>query len=196
MKTQNVIIITAVIIIAFFLIIKPSLTGDIILQDEQKIKLGYCPTMQKEAISLSEKNNYELIKFNSASEVLSSLNKNQIEKALIGRKAKNYEIHKNTKETTLESGYTLVSNKKEFINYSQLSELEIYTYLSKKITENLIPHDSKIIYLSKNETINRISEEKIVLISWKDWEDNFELVVVMDGNKKVKNFRGAFLYEN
>ncbi len=197
MKTQTIIIIIITItLISILLITKPSLTGNVILQNEQKIKLGYCPTMKEKAISLSEKENYKLIRLGSASEVLSALNNHQIDKALIGRKAKKYEISKDVKETILESGYTLVSNNKKFIDYSQLPYLEIYTYLSEDIAENLISHNSKIIYLSKQEAINKILQGKIVLISWEDWRDDFELIVAIDGNEKIKDFRGVVLYEN
>jgi len=198
MKKQiliSIIFITAIILISFFLIIKPTFTGNILLQ-EQKIKLGYCSTMQEEAISLSEKNNYQLIEFGSATQVLSALQNNQINKALIGRKAKGYEISKDTSETILDSEYTLVSNKKSFIEYSSLSDLDIYTYLPKEVIENLIVYNFKIINLSKQEAINKISKGKLILISWEDWSDNFELVVVMNRDEKVKDFRGVFLYEN
>ncbi len=199
MKTQTIIILIIVIIlISIFLIIKPSLTGKIVYQEisNEKIKLGYCPTMQEDAEKLSEKENYQLIKFGSASEVLNALNNNQINKALIGRKAKNYEISKEIKETTLKSGHTLVFKQKGFIESSQLSNLEIYTYLSEEQVKKLIPDNKNIIYLPKQQAISKIPEGKIVLISWEDWQDEFELIVIIDENEKDKNFRGVFLYEN
>lgn len=194
-KTNKIIILTIALIL-IFLIIQPSLRGNVI-QDKQKMKLGYCPTMDDDALNLAKDNNYELVKFGSASEVLSSLNNNQIDKGLIGRKAELSEINKDVKETTLKSGYTLVTNKKIFLDYSQLLSLEIHTYLPNKETKDLISNNQSIIYYgSKQEAINKISEGKAVLISWEDWQDNFELIVVMEGSKKVKDFRGAFLYEN
>jgi hypothetical protein len=199
MKKQLVIaIISGIFLLTLLLIIKPSFTGFAVYSEDsnEKIKLGYCPTMQEEAISLSEKNNYELVKFDYAIDVLSALKNKQIDNALIGRKAKLSEINKNTKETILKSGYTLVSKKGGFIDSSQLANYEIYTPLSESIAENLLPGYSKIIYLTKEEAIERISMGKIVLISWEDWNDNYELIVVMKDNEKVKDFRGAFLYEN
>ncbi len=193
MKKQILIsIILGIILILAFLSTKPFL-----IEANQEIKLGYCPTMQGDAITLSEKENYELIRFGSASEVLSALNDNLIDKALIGRKAESNEISNDVKEKILESGYTFVSNNKRFIDYFQLSSLEIYTYLNPEKIEKLIPEDENINYIeSKKEAIKKINEGKIVLISWEDWQDDFELIVVMKGNDKVKDFRGVFLYEN
>ena len=188
----------AIVLVSLLLILKHSLTGYSVYNSEvsEKAKLGYCPTMQNEAISLSQENDYELISFGSASEVLSALKNYQIDKALIGRKAERTEINPNTKETVLKSGYTLVSNKKGFMDYSNLPSIEIYTYLSNEILSGLIPASSKIIYEIENEVIKKISEGKIALIPWEDWNDEYELIVVINGNKKVKDFRGVFLYEN
>ncbi|MFW6282790.1 MAG: hypothetical protein ACOC1P_01940 [Minisyncoccales bacterium] len=197
MKKQiKILILIAIFLVSLFLITKPFLTGKTIIQNEEKIKLGYCPTMEEDAMILAGEENYELIKFNSASETLLSLKEEKINKALIGRKAKQSELNSKINEKILESGYTLTTNKKSFIEYSQLQDLEIYTYLSKEITENLIPSSSKIIYSSKEEAVDKVLKGEAVLVSWKDWQDNFELVVIMDENQKVKKFRGIFLYEN
>ena len=188
-KKKNLIFgIIIVLVITLFLIIKPSFTGNAILNNEQKIKLGYCPTMQEDAKVLSEKENYDLIRFGSASEVLFALNNNQIDKGLIGRKAKDYEISDNIKETILKSGYTLVTNQKSFLEYYNLPQYEIYTYLEGDF-------NFPIKKISKEKVSEKIEEGKIVLISWDDWKDDFELIVVIKGNEKVKDFRRSFLYE-
>ena len=189
MKKQ---LISAALIMTLFLMLLIFYTGD----PDEKIRLGYCPTMLEDAKILAEQENYELIGLETASVVLSALNNKSIDKGLIGRKAEQSERSVNTKERILESGYTLVSNNKGFIDHSQLSDYEIYTYVSKYIAENLIPDSSMMVYLSKDESIKKINEGKIVMISWDDWNDEYELIVVMDRNKKVKDFRGIFLYEN
>ena len=195
-KSIIIFAIAVVVLVLLFLIIKPSFTGYYVYNNEitEKVKLGYCPTMQEDATSLAKEKNYELIKFDSASEVLSALKNNQIDKAIIGRKAEKNELNSNIKETILKSGYTIVSNKKGFIDYLGLPSIEVYTYLSNEIVEGLIPVSSKITYVNKNEIIKQINEGKIVLIPLEDWNDNFELIVVMDDNEKDKEFRGIFLY--
>ncbi len=196
-KTYLFLVMMFVLIIGFVLVNQSSLIGNVIFQDEQKIKLGYCQTMESEAIELAKDNDYELVKHGSASEVLFALSNEEIDKGLIGRKAKLNEISKNIKETTLKSGHILVTNKKGFLEYSELPYLEIHTYLTPKEVNTLTPDNKNIFYYEfKQEAINKISEEKAVLIPWDDWRDDFELLVVMDGNKKVKDFRGVFLYEN
>lgn len=185
---KNILIIFVLVVVSLlFFVIKPVFTGEVI--SKEKMRLGYCPTMQEEAISLSQKKDYELVKLSSASEVLYALNNNQVDKGLIGRKAKLNEINSNIKETTLKSGYTLVSKNKGFIESSQLPFLDIYTYLEEDF-------NFPVNKISKEEVLGNIDAGKIALISWKDWNDNFELIVVMNGNEKVKDFRGVFLYEN
>ena len=197
-KSIIIFAIAVVVLVLLFLIIKPSFTGYSVYNNEitEKVKLGYCPTMQDEAVSLSQENNYSLIQFSSASEVLYALKNGQINKALIGRKADKIEIDSTFKEVVLKSGYTLVSNKKGFIDYSMLSSIEVYTSLPNEVVPSLIPASSKIIYVNKNEALKQINASKIALISWDDWSDDFEIIVVMNGNEKVKDFRGVFLYES
>lgn len=190
-------LIAVIILLSIFLIIKLSFTGFAVYSEgsNEKIKLGYCPTMQKDAIEVAEEENYELIDFRAASAVLSALNNEQIDKGMIGRKAKQHEINSGINEKVIESGYTLVTNKKSYINYFQLTDIEIYTYLSKSVAEDLIPENSQIVYLDKGEVFEKIYQGKFALISWDDWKERFELAVVVNGNEKVKDFRGVFLYE-
>lgn len=96
---------------------------------------------------------------------------------MIGRKKERTEINSNTKETIVKSGYTLVSNKRDFVNSSQLFFLEIYAYLNENF-------DFPTIKISKEEILEKIKEGKIILISWEDWSDDFKLIVVIDGDKK------------
>ena len=174
-------------------------TGKIIGSEnhlDERLKLGYCPTMKGDAEALAQENNYELITFGSSYQVLSALKNNQIDKGLIGRKAKLIEINSDVKETVLKSGYTLVSSERDFIDYHRINLIEIHTYLSQGIVESLTPFGSKIVYYNdKNEALEKLNQGEIVLVSWDDWQDEFELLIVMDGNEKVKDFRGVFLYE-
>lgn len=162
-------------------------------EPSDKLILGYCPTMYEEALAFSE--DVELVEFVSASEVLFALNREQIDFGLVGRKAKFHEISDDISEEILESGYTLVSNKKGFIDYSQLRQINIHTYLDSEIVERLVSSQNIVYYDSQQEVIDKISDGEVVLISWDDWNDEFELIVVMDGNEKAKDFRGVFLYE-
>lgn len=163
---------------------------------KQKTILGYCPTMKGSVISIAKKKNCEPVLFNSAAGALSALKNKQINKVLIGRKAKLNEISKNTKETVIKTGYTLVTIKKIAIENSQLPLFEVHTYVPQKIVQKLFSKNSKIIYHdSKEHALDKINEGKIVLIPWEDWQDRFELFVVTKGNEKDKNFRGEFLYE-
>ncbi len=160
------------------------------------IRLGYCPTMKEDAEALAKQQGFQLVAFGSASEVLSALGKGQIEKGLIGRKASLSEISPQVRETVLRPGYTLVAYRKSYIEYSSLPLVAIHTYLPIEIVSGLIPESSRIEYHgSKKEALDKIYERQVVLISWEDWKDDFELLITMNGTEKVKCFRGAFLYE-
>ena len=182
------IVLTFLIILA---ILGPIMVGKV---TKQTIKLGYCPTMFEEAQKISIEEGCVLTKYNSASQVLSALRNNQIQKGLIGRKTYSNEINSDIKEQVIESDFTLVSNKKGFIDYSQLNSIEIYSYSPLEEVSSLFSEEQQIHFMKKQEALKMISQGKIVLIEWKDWQDNFELVVVMNGSRKIREFRGVFLY--
>ncbi|MEX0920079.1 MAG: hypothetical protein WDZ69_00680 [Candidatus Pacearchaeota archaeon] len=196
-KKQIILVFGALILaLAFFFVAKPVFTGQIFLfENSDKLVLGYCPTMLEDAGVLSEMNDYELVKFDSSSEVLHSLNNGQIDFGLIGRKAKNHEVSGEISEEVLKSGYTLISNEKRFVEYRDLQFIEIHTYLPESVVNSLVPSSSNVVYHdSIAGATSKISEDNVVLISWDGWEDEFELLIVIDGGEKVKDFRGAFLY--
>jgi hypothetical protein len=191
---KKIIFIIALLLL-FIIIINFNMTGHTIFQN-QNTSLGYCPTMKTEAENYMLNNkNIETKEFDSASSVLFALNNGEVDIALIGRKAELREINKNVKEKVLQSGCTLVSNRKAIVDYHYLDNLEIHTYLHMDIAEALIPN-SNVNYITKENINEHIKNGKVVLISWEDWRNEFELIVVMDGNKKAKEFRGVFLYKN
>ena len=148
------IIFIALALLGFF--VGSFFTGQAI--QEQKI-LGYCLTMQPEAMALAEESNYILKELSSAAVVLQQMKSGQIDSALIGRKAYSYEISDEISEKVLKSGFTLVSNQKSFISISQLNSSEIY------VPEgfNEFKFKNKIEYNSE-EAINLINQGNLVLI--------------------------------
>lgn len=194
---KKIMIIAGVILLVLILMIMNNNFKSYSIYGNEKItRLGYCPTMFPEATKLAKEKNYELVEFASASDVLVALNNNYINKALIGRKAKSFEIKQGVTEKILESENTLIAIQKGFIDYSILSLIEVHTSLPEKVVAKLMPEDQEVIYYqTKQEAINKIYDGKIVLISWDEFQDDFELAVVMNGNKKVREFRGVFLYE-
>lgn len=48
--------------------------------------------------------------------------------------------------------------------------------------------------MDKQKALEKIFQGKFVLIEWEDWQNDFELIIVVEGSKKVKDFRGVFLY--
>jgi hypothetical protein len=214
-KNKNLIKIIAIFCFLFLILVltRNTITGTLFYKNEnseEKTKIGYCPTMYEEAKKIAEEKNYELVYFESAALVLNALNRKNIDLALIGRKAKKEEIKiptitgaaiiedkEKNEEKTSNQGYTLISKEKKMIDYSSLHLIEIHTYISKETAEKLFPKKTKIVYhTEKEEAIKQIKNGKNVLIDWSDWQDEFELLIVMKGSEKAKEFRGIFLYEN
>lgn len=161
-------------------------------KEEVKLTLGYCPTFETYAFDLAKNNNFDLKKFESSNEVLSNLKSNSIDYGVIGRRAYSFEIDDEILEIPLEEyGFTLISPKKNFIEYSQLKDLEIHTYLNKEGVENFLGSEYNVIF---HENIEDALKKDVVLIHWDDFEDNFELFIPMQANEKVAKFRTPILY--
>lgn len=155
--------------------------------------VGYCPTMENYALILKEDNNYSIKKYDSAKEVLVALNKKEVYFGLIGRIAKEYEINEHIDYLTIKSGYTLISKNKKVIDFSNIDKYEIYTYISEDIISEKFNY-LNINYFKKENILDKLNKGNIILISWQDWQDDFELFVVNNGFLKEKDFRGTFLY--
>ncbi len=167
------------------------LTGHSILQDE-RLKLGYCPTMNDDAVLIEAMNpEVELIEYRSASEVLAHLNSKDIDFALIGRKAKTDELD-NCFERMLKSGYTLIAPSKQFIYYNDLIELKVSTAIDRNIAEKIYP-ELDLEFLESEDILS--GEKNVILISWDDYEDSMELLIpVNPDGSKIKEFRTPILY--
>ena len=183
------------IILGIFLLTplgKSSLTGYSLFQDEE-FKLGHCPTMKEAAEFIGNQNpSITLVEFGSTSATLANLNSENINIALVGRKAKSYEVG-DAHERVLGEGVTLITQSKQLISYDQLEDLRIFTYLDKEIFEEQFPNLNIEVSGDKEELLQ--SNYNIVLISWEDYEDYMELLVPLnqDGGK-VEEFRIPVLY--
>ena len=180
-----------ILIIASIIFIRGNITGMAVQED--KIILGYCPSMESTAQAISKENpNVEIIRKDSTINVLESLRSNEIDVALVGRIAKASELSDN-KQRMLSSGYTLVSNTKRFIQKTELKSLTIHTSLNHDLAENILPESNIIYYDTIGEAIMQ-GMNQVILIDWKDYRDNMELVVVMDEELKDLTFRVPILY--
>ena len=146
------------------------------------MKIGYCPTMKKYLINFFGNNDFKLLSLGSARQVLSLLDNNKIDVGVIGRQAKKSEFEGVLKR--IGTGYTLITTTKSMISNDDLEMLEIHTSISKEIIKEKYP------YLK-----NTLSKGKIQLISWDDWNDNFELLIPIDDfNNKNPEFRVPHFY--
>ena len=158
-----------------------------------EIILGYCPTMESFAKQIVNNNkNIILVEKSSSAKALEELNNENIDFALIGRKAKQNEmLYAN--EMLLGEGYTLVTNTKRFIQKKELENMRIHTSISKEDVGTLLPNSKIIFYSTTQDAVNNGLSEA-VLINWKEYKEDYELLVVLNETKKVKDFRIPILY--
>jgi hypothetical protein len=158
----------------------------------EQLVLGYCDTFEKYAIDLAEERDLELKKFDNSSEVLENLRTGSISYAVIGRKAYSFEINDEITEIPLEDlGHTLVAPEKDIIEYSELSNVVVHTYLEEGIVGKYLPSETEVIY---HENVQEALEKGISLISWEDLNDNLNLLIPLEGHSKVVKFRTPMLY--
>ena len=164
------------------------------MENNKKIKVGICPTMSVFAEKLKKNNdNFEIIDLGSAGQVLYYLANDSLDLGLIGRLAKKSEFQGFQKELDDKEGFTLVSNQKDFILEDDLPELEIQTTLQPEIVKTNFPQLKNIIF--KDKLNENLEEGEKRLISWKDWNDSFELLIPVDYfNNKVISFRKPYLF--
>ena len=155
------------------------------------MKIGYCPTMKKYLINLAKNNEIELIDLGSARQVLHLLEKDEIDVGVIGRQAQKSEFKGVVKR--IGTGYTLITAMKSMIPNENLEMLEIHTYVSKEIIKQKYPYLKNVVY--HNSLKEALSEGKIQLISWDEWDDEFKLLIPVDNfNNKNSDFRVPHFY--
>lgn len=161
------------------------------LQSEEEIRIGYCPTMQSVAEEFDSEQ-VEPVGKSSSSEALNSLRKGEVDAVVIGRAAKNNEISDADEKFLEEEGYTLVTDKKTFVQRQELENMTIHTYLPERKANELLPGSDIVYHENKDEAIDE-GPEDAVLIKWQDYKDE-ELLVVMNGREKDEAFRTPVLY--
>ncbi len=160
--------------------------------ETESLILGYCKTFERYAVSLAEKNDLDLILFGSSFDVLANLKAGNIDYGVIGRRAYGFEINDEILEIPLEEyGWTLVSLEKGFVEYNELKDLNIATYLEEEDVLNFFSFKPNISF---HENLEDALKEELVLISWEDFSDELQLVVPMEGEDKVEKFRTPMLY--
>jgi len=155
------------------------------------MKIGYCPTMEEYVKKIKNVQNFDIFNLQSAARVLYYLNMDEIDLAVIGRKAKREEFVGYEKVNG--TGYTLITHTKGIIPESELPNLKIHTHISKEIIEKEFPELKNVVY---HETLqDSLKNGDVQLISWDDWDDKFELLIPLDKfNNKVKKYRVPHFY--
>lgn len=158
-------------------------------------KIAYCPTMDVYAKRLFGIDGMEVIQVPSAGQALYLLKSDAVDAVLIGRYAQQRELNGNTKFLKLKDGYTLVYRNKIAIPVEQLKEIEVITYLNKKLLSDIAPLFGHIKYLVNINECLKYNLEVPIIIDWNDYRDDFELLIPMNNDgSKVIMFRAPVLY--
>ncbi len=158
-------------------------------------KIAFCPTMAPFADKISRSvKETTMIEMGSAAQVLAALRCGEVDGVLIGRYAKQQELDTDTRREILRGGYTLVFKQKSGIPGSQLKELTVKTYLDKNTLGKFIPLFDKVVWHESLEACVAEGLKIPVIIDWKDYRDDFELLIPMNSRGKVPLFRAPVLY--
>ena len=155
------------------------------------MKIGYCPTMEEDVKKIKNIQDFEIINLGSAGRALYSLSNDEIDVAVIGRKAKKREFVGYEKVSG--EGYTLITDSKTMISKDDLANIKVDTNATKDIVEKEFPELKNVIY---HKTLqDALDTGTIQLINWNDWNDEFELLIPVDEfNNKMKKFRVPHFY--
>ena len=163
-----------------------------------KIKLAFCPTMERFA-EVFEQDIKELstVPAGSASEVLFMLRAGEVEAVLIGREAYLHELAPDIKKKRLHGGYTLVFSRKMALLKEQLPGIPVKTYLPAEIASEILPDSKNIEFCGSPEECEKIHPEMPMLIDWKDFKDEYKLLIPVEPNgAKDPVFRAPVIYYN
>ena len=159
------------------------------------IKIAYCRTMQPFAEKITKNENHiDMILMGSAAQVLSALQNNSVDGVLIGRYAKNREITETTKRVIFHEGITLVFHQKQGIDVEQLKWMKIKTYLLKNKISDVLNLFGEVEFRNSIEDCLKDGLQIPLLIDWKDFRDDFELLIPLNHSGKVPIFRSPVLY--
>jgi len=161
-------------------------------KEEKKLTLAYCNDFIQDAIALAEQNDLDLKRLPNSFDVLANLKSGNIDYAVIGRRAYSDEINSEIVEIPMkEYGWTLVSSERDFVEYSDIENLEIHTYLDQEEIQDFFSYEPSFVF---HEDIDSAFSSGIALISWEDFRDDFELVIPMQDDTRLEKFRTPILF--
>jgi hydroxymethylpyrimidine pyrophosphatase-like HAD family hydrolase len=155
-------------------------------------RLGYCPTMEPYANVLKSAK-VSLIALDSSAQVLEKLKDNQIDVALIGRKAYPDEIEPETEEALKIDGYVLVGSSSRLISPEELGEIKVHTYLSPETVRGVLPENKNISYYQDSENIILRGGES-VMVAWNNYRGEPIITPMKNSTEKDPRFRSPFFY--
>lgn len=160
-----------------------------------KKRIAFCPTMTPFADKISASvEGIEMVEMGSAAQVLSALRGGSVDGVLIGRYAKHAELDGETKREILKEGYTLVYKVKSGLPEDQLKDITVKSYLDDESLKDFIPLFKEIIRCDSLDECIKDGLDVPVIIDWKDYRDDFEMLIPMNNRGKLPQFRAPVLY--
>ena len=158
-------------------------------------KIAYCPTMKPFAEKLEKEiDEISMIEMSSAAQVLGALRGGSVDGVLIGRYAKTRELEDGTLREIFQEGCTLVYRSKGGISEAELKELTVNTYLERDKLGDFLPLFGEIVFYESLDECLAGGFNTPVIIDWKDFRDDFEMLIPMNKFGKLPIFRAPVLY--
>ncbi len=158
--------------------------------DFENITILFCPTM-KIHLDNTSIDNANLKKVMNTQKALEKLNTGEGDLALVGRLKRPFELNDHFRELILFNRYTIASNERFALDEKDLAKIDVHTYL---LEEKLKEFNLNFVFHKSKE--NAMRDGEIFLIPWNDFDENLELVNVMQGQNKVEKYRNPVIYYN
>jgi hypothetical protein len=163
----------------------------------KKYKIGYCPTMQPYVDAIEKGvEEVEMLEFGSAGGVLAMLRNGQLDGVLIGRIAYPSELDNETKFVRLKDGITLAFKVKYSIPEEQLNQVDVVTYLKPEQVAHVKHFFHNIVFYNTLDKCLQYNLEVPVLVDWRDFREDFELLIPMNQYGKTQEFRAPVIYHH
>lgn len=162
------------------------------------LRLGYCPTMDPAAFKIAGNGrlNIQSRRYASTADALRALFVGEIDAAVVGRKARPYEVSSQTRQVSLREGATLVTAKTRAIDASDLGSVRIHTALPKEEVDRMLPGHMNIVSYSTTAEARSAGMDEAVLLDWEDVGDSDGFLLPMEGGARVERFRRPTLVFN
>ncbi len=164
------------------------------LRPSTPYRLAYCRTMAPYAAAFQHLGQVEMVSLSTSQEVLEHLKAGLIDVGLVSRRARSDEVDPRLKERIVRESYALVGGLGRPIHVSDLFRTRIHTYLSREKVERILPYHPAVVYHADKEQAIAQGWQELVLIDWRDYQDEPLIMPMVSPTERMGQFRDPFVY--